>query len=112
MIMMKDFVKVAFTHEIPPGTGRTVEVDGIWIAVFNVEGTFYAVDNACPHAGGPLGEGKLCEAVVECPWHGWKFSVISGERVGNPNFQVACCEVRIQGDEVRIAIPPALKEPV
>ena len=109
--MMNDFVRVAFTDEIPPGTGRTVEVDGIWIAVFNVEGTFYAIDNSCPHAGGPLGEGNLCEAVVECPWHGWKFSVISGERVGNPNFQVACCEIRIQAGEVQIAIPPALREP-
>lgn len=111
MTMMKDFVKVAFTHEIPPGTGRTVEVEGIWIAVFNVEGKFYAVDNSCPHAGGPLGEGKLCGTEVECPWHGWKFDVTSGERVGNPNFQVTCCEVRVQGDEIQIAIPPSLREP-
>lgn len=108
--MMKNFVKAAFTHEVPPGTGRTVEVDGIWIAVFNVEGMFYAIDNSCPHAGGPLGEGKLCERVVECPWHGWKFDVISGERVGNANFQVTCCEVRVQGNEVQIAIPPSLRE--
>ncbi|MGZ8366137.1 MAG: Rieske (2Fe-2S) protein [Nitrospira sp.] len=112
MMIMNDFVRVAFAHEIPPGTGRTVEVDGIWIAVFNVDGTFYAIDNVCPHAGGPLGEGTLCEAVVECPWHGWKFSVISGERVGNPNFQVVRCKVRIQEDEVQIAIPPTLREPV
>lgn len=111
MTMMKDFVKVAFAHEIPPDTGRTVEVEGIWIAVFNVEGKFYAVDNSCPHAGGPLGEGKLCGTEVECPWHGWKFDVTSGERVGNPNFQVTCCEVRVQGDEIQIAIPPSLREP-
>ena len=108
--MANDFVTVALTHEIPPGTGRTVEVDGIWIALFNVEGRFYAVDNSCPHAGGPLGEGTLCEEVVECPWHGWRFSVISGERVGNPNFQVVCCEVRVQGNEVQITIPPSLRE--
>ncbi len=110
--MMNDFVTVAFTHEIPLGTGRTVEVDGVWIAIFNVDGTFYAIDNTCPHAGGPLGEGTLRETVVECPWHGWKFSIASGERVGNPNFQVACCEVRIQGDAIQVAIPPALREPV
>lgn len=109
--MTHEFVRVAFTYEIPAGTGRTVEVDGIWIAVFNVEGRFYAVDNSCPHAGGPLGEGKLCEGVVECPWHGWKFNVISGARVGNPNFQVACCEVRIEGEDVQIAIPPELRGP-
>ena len=109
---MKDFVTVAFTHEVPPGTGRTVEVDGIWIALFNVEGVFYAIDNGCPHAGGPLGEGKLCEEVVECPWHGWKFDVTSGKRIGNPNFQVTCCDVHVQGDEVQIAIPSALRGPV
>jgi nitrite reductase/ring-hydroxylating ferredoxin subunit len=108
---MKDFVTVAFTHEVPLGTGRTVEVDGIRIAIFNVEGVFYAIDNSCPHAGGPLGEGKLCGAEVECPWHGWKFDVTSGERVGNPNFRVPCCEVHVQGNDLRIAIPPSLREP-
>ncbi len=108
---MTDFVKVALRHEIPPGTGRTVEVEGVGIAIFNVDGAFYAMDNTCPHAGGPLGEGKLCGTEVDCPWHGWKFDVTSGERVGNPNFHVTCCEVRIQGEEVQIVIPPALKEP-
>ena len=108
---MNDFIKVALTHEIPPGTGRTVDVNGIWIAVFNVEGTFYAVDNACPHAGGPLGEGKLCGTEVECPWHGWKFSIVSGERVGNPNFQVPCCEVRVVDGQVELKLPPELHFP-
>ena len=108
---MTDFITVAQVCDIPPGTGRTVEVRGIWIALFNVDGAFYAIDNACPHAGGPLGEGKLNDTVVECPWHGWKFSVVSGERVGNSNFQVACCEVRVEGDQVQIALPPGLLAP-
>ena len=106
--MSDDFVPVAQVSEIPPGTGRTVEVHGIWIALFNVNGTFYAIDNACPHAGGPLGEGTLGGAVVECPWHGWKFDVISGQRVGNPNFEVPCCQVRVEGDQILIALPPGL----
>jgi nitrite reductase (NADH) small subunit/3-phenylpropionate/trans-cinnamate dioxygenase ferredoxin subunit len=108
---MTDFITVAQVCDIPPGTGRTVEVRGIWIALFNVDGAFYAIDNACPHAGGPLGEGKLNDTVVECPWHGWKFSVVSGERVGNSNFQVACCEVRVEGTHVQIALPPDLLAP-
>jgi nitrite reductase/ring-hydroxylating ferredoxin subunit len=108
---MNDFVTVAQVRDIPPGTGRTVEVRGIWIALFNVDGTFYAIDNACPHAGGPLGEGKLKDTVVECPWHGWKFSLVSGGRVGNSNFQLACCEVRVVGDHVQIALPPGLLAP-
>ena len=108
---MNEFVTVAQVSEIPPGTARTVEVRGVWIALFNVDGTFYAIDNACPHAGGPLGEGTLNGTVVECPWHGWKFSVESGQRVGNPNFEVACCPVRVDGDQVQIALPPGLLAP-
>ena len=103
--MMTDFVTVANMQEIPPGTGRTVEVDGIWIAVFNVEGAFYAIDNTCPHAGGPLGEGHLM-AAGGMPVARMAIQRHSGERVGNPNFTVACCAVRIQGNEVQIAIPP------
>jgi nitrite reductase (NADH) small subunit/3-phenylpropionate/trans-cinnamate dioxygenase ferredoxin subunit len=109
--MTSSFVTVAQVDEIPPGTGRTVEVNGIWIAVFNVGGTYYAIDNTCPHAGGPLGEGKLCGTVVECPWHGWKFSVVSGQREGNPNFEVACCQVRVEGNDVQVTLPPILSPP-
>ena len=108
---MSEFVTVAKVQDIPPGTGRTVDVRGIWIALYNVDGTFYAIDNACPHAGGPLGEGKLNGTIVECPWHGWKFSVVSGERVGNANFQAPCCEVRVVGDQIQIALPPDLLAP-
>lgn len=109
--MTDDFITVARTQDVPPGTGRIVEVQGVWIALFNVEGTFYAIDNACPHAGGPLGEGKLCGTVVECPWHGWKFSVVTGQREGNPNFEVPTCRVQMDGDQVRIALPPGLAPP-
>ena len=102
---MPEFVTVATVEEIPPGTGRTVEVQGVWIALFNVDGSFYAVDNTCPHAGGPLGEGHLEGHVVECPWHGWQFNVQTGERPENPNITVACCPVRIEGNQVQVALP-------
>ncbi|MEK7300537.1 MAG: Rieske 2Fe-2S domain-containing protein, partial [Nitrospirota bacterium] len=54
---MREFVTVAALTDVPPGTGTTVDVSGIWIARCNIDGTLYAVDNTCPHAGGPLGEG-------------------------------------------------------
>lgn len=107
----REFITVARVADIPPGTGRTVEVKGVWIALFNVDGTFYAIDNACPHAGGPLGEGTLTGRVVTCPWHGWKFSVVSGQREDNPDFEVACCLVRIEGESVQISLPPGLAAP-
>jgi len=106
---MSDFVTVAAVNEIPPGSGKTVDVNGVRIALFNVNGTFYAVDNTCPHAGGPLGEGYLTGAIVECPWHGWAFDVKTGERHGNPDFTVACCHVRVVGNHVQIALPPDFK---
>jgi nitrite reductase (NADH) small subunit/3-phenylpropionate/trans-cinnamate dioxygenase ferredoxin subunit len=106
---MSEFVTVATTEDIPPGTGKTVEVHGVWIALFNVAGSFFAVDNTCPHAGGPIGEGRLTDDVVRCPWHGWEFNVCTGERVGNPNFTVACCPVRVEGNQVQIALPPGFK---
>lgn|SRR5690348_7261676 len=102
---MSEFVTVATANQIPPGTGRTVEVHGVWIALFNVDGVFYAVDNTCPHAGGPLGEGHLSDAVVECPWHGWSFDVRTGERLGNPHITVACCAVRVIEGHVQISLP-------
>ena len=102
---MTEFVTVARVGDIPPGTGRTVEVQGVWIALFNVDGSFYAVDNTCPHAGGPLGEGHLDGHVVECPRHGWLFNVQTGKRPENPNITVACCPVRIEGNQIQVALP-------
>ena len=65
---MADFVKVASTGDIPEGEGRCFEVNDQQVAVFNVDGTFYALDNVCPHQGGPLGEGELDGNMVTCPW--------------------------------------------
>jgi nitrite reductase/ring-hydroxylating ferredoxin subunit len=107
--IMTDFVTVAKIEDIPPGTGYTVEVHGVWIALFNVEGSFYAIDNTCPHAGGPLGEGHLDGCVVECPWHGWRFNVQTGERPENPSIAVTCCLVRIEGNQVQVALPEGFK---
>jgi nitrite reductase/ring-hydroxylating ferredoxin subunit len=106
---MSEFVTVAKVADILPGTGLTVEVHGIWIALFNVNGSFYAVDNTCPHAGGPLGEGHLDGLVVECPWHGWRFNVQTGERPENPKIAVACCPVRIEKEQVQVALPEHFK---
>lgn len=106
---MSEFVSVARVADIPPGTGRTVEVNGVWIALFNVDGTFYAMDNSCPHAGGPLGEGKVNGGIVECPWHGWRFDIRTGTRVENQNFEVPCCQVRLEDGHVQIALPASLR---
>lgn len=53
--------------------------DGNELAVFNVNGEYYAIENFCPHKGAPLSEGSICGHIVECGWHGWQFDVRSGE---------------------------------
>lgn len=81
---MIGFRRVASVDEISPGKGIVVEVDGKQIAVFNVKGLFYAIDNTCSHRGGPLGEGSLHGTTVNCPWHGSQFDVTNGQVLGPP----------------------------
>jgi len=79
---MADFVKVATTNEIEPVQARLVDVQGKRIALFNVDGTFFALDSTCTHKGGPLTEGEISGHKVTCPWHGARFDVRTGEVVG------------------------------
>ncbi|HJU06672.1 MAG TPA: Rieske 2Fe-2S domain-containing protein [Nitrospiraceae bacterium] len=98
-------VPVARLSEIEPGSCRSVEVNGFGVALCNVGGMIYALDNTCPHAGGPLGEGFLNGELVECPWHGWRYNVRTGERPENPDFRVACYPVQLEGDIIFVSIP-------
>lgn len=81
---MCGFRRVASVDDIPPGKGIVVQVDGKEIAVFSVNGLFYAIDNTCSHRGGPLGEGSLHGTTVNCPWHGAQFDVSNGQVFGPP----------------------------
>ena len=67
---MTQFIKVASTADLAPGEARSVEVAGKKIALFNLEGSFYAIDDTCTHRGGPLSEGEVSGEEVTCPWHG------------------------------------------
>jgi nitrite reductase (NADH) small subunit len=96
------FVSIAKVSELQPGRGMTVTVGDKKIAVFNVNGTFYAIDDTCLHRGGPLGEGELEGCIVTCPWHGWKYDVTTGVSTINPAARVACYGTRIEGDEVQV----------
>ncbi len=94
------FEKAAKLSEIPTGSIREVQVGGQAIALANVAGLYYAINNTCLHRGGPLGEGQLEGNVVTCPWHGWQFDVTTGKAVQNPNAGVGCYRTEIRGDEV------------
>jgi nitrite reductase/ring-hydroxylating ferredoxin subunit len=79
---MSKLIKVAEIKDIAPGTGKVVQAEGRSIALFNMAGTFHAIDNTCTHEGGPLGEGDLSGEVVICPWHGTEFNVKTGAALG------------------------------
>jgi nitrite reductase/ring-hydroxylating ferredoxin subunit len=83
-------VRVGRGADVPLGTGRVFEAAGRAVAVFNVDGAFYAIDNECSHRGGPLGEGDLEGKVVLCPWHAWRWDVTTGANVNNPAVKMAC----------------------
>lgn len=101
---MADFVKVASLSELAPGSAKAVEVGGKTIALFNVEGSVYALDNTCLHQGGPLGEGELMGGVVICPWHQWEYNVRTGELVGDSSVKVATYPVRVEGNDIKVSV--------
>jgi nitrite reductase/ring-hydroxylating ferredoxin subunit len=101
---MADFVKVCKTGDVPSGTGRTVDVKGKPVAIFNVDGNFHAISDTCLHRGGPLGEGELDGKTVTCPWHGWRFDVTTGTNEFNPSIAVEKYQTKIEGDDLYVSV--------
>jgi nitrite reductase (NADH) small subunit len=98
-------VRVASTRELLPGEVLVVTVEGgRTLALCNVDGTVHAVDGACPHRGGPLGEGELVGRVLTCPWHGWRWDVTTGASINNPALRVGCAPVTIEGEDLLVRV--------
>jgi nitrite reductase/ring-hydroxylating ferredoxin subunit len=102
---MSRSIRVAAVSDVPPGTSKEVMADDQVVALFNADGTFYALDGVCPHAGGPLGEGTLRGTTVTCPWHGWQFDVTSGENCLNRKMTHRCYGVKVEGNDVLVEVP-------
>jgi nitrite reductase (NADH) small subunit len=104
---------VCALEELPPGTRKLVDVDGVSVGVFNVGGEFHAIRNLCPHRGAPLCEGTIGgtmlpsephqyeygmeDRLLRCPWHGWEIDIATGE----PSFNQARGHVRTYPVAVR-----------
>ncbi|MBM4075761.1 MAG: Rieske 2Fe-2S domain-containing protein [Planctomycetes bacterium] len=97
--------KVASIDEIPQGTGKEFVVSGRIVALYHIDEHFYALDGICPHAGGPLAQGKLSGCVVTCPWHGWQFDVTTGQHCLNAQLKQTRFDVVIEGDDVYVEMP-------
>jgi nitrite reductase (NADH) small subunit len=98
------FLRAVKTGEVPPGMIRELQLDGKVIALANVEGKFYAVNNVCLHRGGPLGQGELSGKIVTCPWHGWQYDVTTGKVAMNPAVGVEIYKVEVRGDDIYIDV--------
>ena len=101
---MAQLTKVATKADIPVGSSKVIEVEGKTIALFNCDGTFYAIDNTCKHRGGPLGEGSLASTTVTCPWHGWEYDVSSGACQMDQSIKVQQYDVKVDGDDILVSV--------
>jgi nitrite reductase (NADH) small subunit len=102
---MPQFVKLATLAELPVGGALEVEHEGRVYALYNIDGVFSAIDGICPHQGGPLADGQVDGTTVTCPWHGWQFDVRSGSTPLGPKIKQPVFEVRIEGEDVLVAVP-------
>ncbi len=103
---MPDFVNVAKIESIPEGTGVAFAVAERLVAVFNLGGgRFHAINDLCPHMGASLAAGEMCEGVVTCPWHAWRFRVTDGTWCDNPRIKTDVYEVRVVGDDIQVRVP-------
>ena len=102
---MSRFVEVAKKSEIPEAGAIAVEVEGKRLALINLSGEIYAIDDECPHEGGPLSEGTISGEEIECPWHTSHFNIKTGRVTMDPaTNDVATYRVRLVGDAVEVEV--------
>jgi 3-phenylpropionate/trans-cinnamate dioxygenase ferredoxin subunit len=100
---VSDWVTVCHVADLPLGAHRVVEVDGAQVAVFNLEGEFYAIEDVCTHDGGILTGGPIEGNQIVCPRHGARFCIKTGEALTPPAFEpTATFPVRVENDEVQV----------
>lgn len=99
------FMTAARVGEIPPGKGKQVTVGGKTLALFHIDGAYYAIDNTCTHRGAPLAEGDCTQATVYCPWHGAHFDLKTGAHLSPPATRgVTAYPVQVLGDEIQVDV--------
>ena len=98
------FVLAAKICRSSAGAIHEIQVAGKPVALANVAGKFFAINNTCLHRGGPLGQGSLQDKIVTCPWHGWEYDVTTGKLLQNPSMGVACYPTEVRGEEIFVDI--------
>jgi nitrite reductase/ring-hydroxylating ferredoxin subunit len=101
---MGEFQRALAAADLPPGQCTEAAVGGKAVAIFNVDGRFYAISNTCLHRGGPLGQGMLTGQSVMCPWHAWSWDVATGENTANPELKVPSYPVKVEDGQVLVQV--------
>jgi len=100
-----DWHRLAAASDCPPGSAmECIAADRI-VALFNVNGQFFALDGICPHQGGPLGKGWLDGCLITCPWHGWQFDVKTGQHQTSKSLVHPGFETCVAEDSIWVRIP-------
>ena len=100
---MCTWIRIAAVDECPPGQAREFLVEDRIVALFHIDGQFYALDGICPHQGGPLGRGHIDGCLVTCPWHGWQFNVTTGQHQASRTLQQPSYPVKVEGPDLLVA---------
>ena len=102
--MAGHYQTVARVGEVVEGIGFPVDLDGLPIAIFLVDGAYFAIDDQCPHQGAPLCDGQVADKSVACSWHGWRFSLEDGRRLDSAKGKVGVYATRLAGDEIQVLV--------
>ena len=103
---MTELHRVASKNDVSPGQCISVDVGGQQVALFNVEGEYYAIGGTCTHRGGPLADGSVDATTVTCSWHGAKFDLRTGEAIGPPAPEgVPAYKVVVGDDDIKVELP-------
>jgi nitrite reductase (NADH) small subunit len=101
-----EFARVAAVSDIPPGRSKVFPLGRFEVAVFHVDGEFYALENSCPHQGGPIADGWIEGVTVTCPWHAWCFEISTGKMTLGDFARITRFPVRVEDGAVFVGMEP------
>ena len=107
---MSEFHTVCKFGDLKEGEGKTVAIGHRVVALFLIDGQLSAIDDTCPHMGASLAGGHVENKVVTCPWHAWRFCVSDGTWADNRRLKIGSYPVKVEGDDILIAVEPKPKK--
>ena len=98
-------LRIGTRADLPePNHAREMSAEGHTFCIANMDGEICAMDNVCPHRGGPLGEGMIENGKLICPWHAWEFDLTTGVSSEDPAAKVSVYQVHVEGDNVLVEL--------